>query len=43
MCVYFLPTQKNNELFEDVRFAREAVLDAENMDAIASKFSAKST
>jgi non-structural maintenance of chromosomes element 4 len=30
--------KKNNELFEDVRYTREAVLDIENVDAIAAKF-----
>lgn len=28
----------NNKLFENVRFTREAVLDAENVDTIAAKF-----
>jgi hypothetical protein len=30
--------QHNNELFESVRFTREAVLDAENVDLIAQKY-----
>lgn len=30
--------EMNNELFENVRFTREAVLDAENVDTIAAKF-----
>ena len=29
--------EKNNELWNDVRFTREAVLDSENMDLISSK------
>lgn len=29
--------KKNNELFENVRYTREAVLDAENLDMIAAK------
>ena len=33
--------KKNNELFENVRYTREAVLDVENVDAIAEKFSKK--
>jgi hypothetical protein len=30
--------QKNNKLFENVRYTREAVLDAENVDLIAQKY-----
>ena len=29
--------EKNNELWDDVRYTREAVLDSENMDLISSK------